>query len=163
MSNERNEFRSVVGGVPALTHKERDLTKCPIDSILKQAIAGNEHQFLGALSILQEMHRSGRSEAGIFLLGLLVHTGDDWVRRSEIVEHLEGFNTPECAYFLFSELERVKSNNTTRRYLAAVLKVLAAMPRELVQRRLLELTADNRFSSWMRDRFIEALDKLSRR
>jgi len=96
-------------------------------------------------------------------IGFLVHAGDDWRRRTEIVERLEGFNTPECAHFLFSELERVKSNSSTRRYLASVLKVLAAMPRELVQSRLLEPIADNRFSPRMRNRFIEALDRASRR
>lgn len=75
------------------------------------------------------------------------------------MECLKGFDTPECAQFLFAELERVKSNNTTRRYLVAVIKVLAAMPRELVQSKFLSLIADNRLSLGMRDKLIKALDK----
>ena len=163
MGKELDEFRSVVGRVPWLTRKGLDLSKFPIDGVLKQAMAESGHDFLGALGVLEAMHRRGRLEAGVFLLGLLVSSGDNWGRRTEIVERLQGFNTPECAHFLFSELERVKSNNTTRRYLASVLKVLAAMPPELVQSKLLDLIADNRFSPRMRDKFVEALDKVTRR
>lgn len=158
MSKELEEFRRSVGRVPWLTSKGLDLTKFPIDSILKQAVASQEES-KGAFSILHAMHRAGRREAGVFLLGLLAHSGDDWKRREEIVECLKGFDTPECAQFLFAELERVKSNNTTRRYLVAVIKVLAAMPRELVQSKFLSLIADNRLSLGMRDKLIKALDK----
>lgn len=159
MGKEFDEFRRIVGRVPWLTSKGLDLTKFPIDSVLKQAVAGSEKEFCGALSILQTMHRAGRCEAGVFLLGLLAHSGDDWKRRTEIVEQLKGFNTPECAHFLFGELEKVKSNNTTRGYLVALLKVLGAMPRELVQSKFLSLIVDNCFSQRMRDRFVEALDR----
>jgi hypothetical protein len=163
MGKGLDELRGVVGRVPWLTSKGLDLAEFPIDGVLKEAVGRNEEEFSNAVSLLQTMHRAGRTEAGVFLLGLLAHSGDDWKRRTEIVEGLEGFNTPECAQFLFGELERVKSNNTTRRYLGAVLKVLAGMPRELVQSKLLRLTADNRFSPRIRDKFVEALDKVSRR
>ena len=117
----------------------------------------------GALGLLQVMHGAGREEAGVFLLGLLAHSGDDSRRRAEIVQRLEGYDTPECAHFLFEELERVKSNTTTRGYLTAVLKVLSTMPRQLVQSRFLSLIADHRFTQKMRDRLIEALDKTTYR
>ena len=136
-----------------------DFTKVHLDTIVKQAVSGNEGAFSRALEILQGMHRAGRSEAGIFLLGLLAHSGDDWKRRTQIVERMEGFTTPECAHYLFGELERVKSNNATRQYLVTVLKALAAMPRQLVQRRFLHLIANKRFSQGMRDRFVETLEK----
>ena len=140
-----------------------DVAKVHIDTIVKQAVSGNEPAFSRALEILQVMHRAGRFEAGIFLLGLLAHSGDDWKRRTQIVERLEGFTTPECAHYLFGEIERVKSNTTTRGYLSAVLKVLSSMPRQLVQSRFLSLIADHRFTQKKRDRFIEALDKTAYR
>jgi hypothetical protein len=40
-----------------------------------------------------------------------------------IVEVMTGIHTKPCADLLFGELKRVKSSNTTRRYLAAVIKV----------------------------------------
>ena len=152
-----------LGKVPRLTPEGVDFAKVHIDPIIKQAMSGSEREFSDALGILQVMHRAGRSEAGIFLLGLLSHSGDDWKRRTEIVERLEGFTTPECAHYLFGELERVKSNNTTRQYLVTVLKALAAMPRQVVQSRFLHLIANKGFSQGMRDRFVETLDKTSLR
>ena len=103
------------------------------------------------------MHRAGRRDAGIFLLGLLAHSGDNWRVRTTIVERLEGFNTKGCADFLIGELRRVKGDNTTRRYLAAVLDVLAGMPLELIQSGLCALIADGVSSQRMRDRFMEVL------
>lgn len=50
------------------------------------------------------------------------------------------------------------SSNTTRRYLAAVLDVLARMPRELVAQEFELLSEDTRFSSRMRERFRLAAD-----
>lgn len=158
MAKEFGELGRTVGRVPCLTSKDLDLTKFPIDSILKKAVASDE-EATGAFSFLQTMHWAGRSEAGVFLLGLLAHSGDDWKRREEIVKCLSGFNTPECAQFLFAELERVKNNKTTRRYLVAVINVLAAMPRELVQSKFLSMIADSRFSQGVRERLIEALHK----
>jgi len=52
----------------------------------------------------------------------------------------------------------VPSSNTTRRYLAAVLDVLARMPRELVAQEFELLSEDTRFSSRMRERFRLAAD-----
>lgn len=110
-------------------------------------------------------HASGRAqgEAGIFLVGLLAHSDDDWKTRTQVVKRLEGFNTKGCAEYLFGELKRVKSNNITRGYLGAVLDALAAMPLELTRSELLALTADNSFSQHMRARFVEILDEASRK
>lgn len=159
MVKEFDELRRMVGRVPWLTSKGLDLTKFPLDGVLKQAVRESEEEFRGALGVLQAMHHAGRQEAGIFLLGLPAHSGDDWNRRTKIVERLEGFDTKGCADYLFGELKRVKSNNTTRRYLTAVLKVLAGMPLEFVQCGLFSLITDSSFSPRMRDRFMEVLDR----
>ena len=109
------------------------------------------------MTLLRAMQSHGRDEAGIFLLGLLVACDDDLERRGLIVEALGGLDTKACADTLFAELKRVKSSNTTRRYLATVIKVLASMPLELVQEGFTLLANDTSFSQRMRDKFREVI------
>jgi len=130
-----------------------DPTKFPIDSVLKQAISDDDEEFRTGVSNLGLMNSHGRKEAGVFLLGLLVTCGDDWEKRIAIVEALRRFYTKPCADFLFAELKRVKSSNTTRRYLTTVIEVLASMPAKLVRDGLESLAEDKAFSPKMRDKF----------
>jgi hypothetical protein len=134
-----------------------DPAKFPIDGTLKQALSSDMGQFRSGLNMLGSMCAHGRDEAGIFLLGLWVACNDDLERRSLIVEALGGVNTKACADLLFAELKRVKSSNTTRRYLAAVIKVLASMPSELVQEGFTSLANDTSFSQKMRAKFKEVI------
>ena len=106
------------------------------------------------------MKSEGRKEAGVFLLGLLVTCGDHWEKRMAIVESLSGFDTKACADFLFSELKRVKSSNTTRRYLTTVIEVLARMPSKLVLDGFASLAEDRSFSPKMRDKFNAVVNDL---
>jgi len=105
------------------------------------------------VGLLRTMCGHGRREAGIFLLGLLLASDDNLERRGLIVEALGVVRTKPCADLLFAELRRVKSSNTTRRYLAMVIKVLASMPRELIEDGFADLAADKCFSQKMRDKF----------
>ena len=130
-----------------------DPTQFPIDGVLKQALSGDDQQFRSGLNLLRSMFGHGREEAGVFLLGLLVNCEDQWERRITIVEALQGINTKPCADLLFGELRRVRSSNTTRRYLAAIIKVLAAMPTELTEAGFESLAQDKSFSQKMRDKF----------
>jgi hypothetical protein len=66
---------------------------------------------------------------------------------------LKGIVTKPCADLLFGELKRVKSSNTTRRYLTTIIKVLASMPSELIQAGFESLAQDKSFSQKMRDKF----------
>jgi hypothetical protein len=130
-----------------------DPARFPIDGVLKQALSGDDQQFRTGLNLLGSMYRHGRQEAGVFLLGLLVTCEDDWERRVRIVEALKGIDTKPCADLLFGELKRVKSSNTTRRYLASVIKVLASMPTDLIRAGFESLAQDKSFSQKMRDKF----------
>src|SRR5208282_2436152 len=105
------------------------------------------------------MFHQGRIEAGVFLLGFLVNCEDNWEKRIEIVEAMKGIDTKPCADLLFGELKRVKSSNTTRRYLAAVIKVLSSMPSKLIDEGFRTLAEDRSFSPKMRDKFQAALEK----
>ena len=145
----------LIGKVPWLSKGGSvDLAKFPIDSVLTQALDADPGKFRSGVGLLRTMSGHGRREAGVFLLGLLLASeGDSLERKATIVEALSSVLTKACADLLFSELRRVKSSNTTRRYLAAVIKVLASLPRELTQDGFADLAADKSFSQKMRDKF----------
>lgn len=126
-------------------------------------MSADEKEFRGAAGVLRQMHVEGRKEAGIFLLGLLAHSGEDWQKRTTIVELLTGFKTPECADFLLGDLKRLKANNSHRRYLVAIIKAVSEMPLGVAQPRLLDLATDSSLSPKMRDRVVEALERATRR
>jgi hypothetical protein len=132
-----------------------DPAQFPMDLNLKQALSEDDEQFRSGLGVLSMMYAHGRQEAGVFLMGLLVSSDDRWERRIKIVEALRGINTKPCADLLFGELKRVKSSNTTRRYLTTIIKVLAAMPSELIQEGYASLAQDESFSQKMLDKFDE--------
>jgi hypothetical protein len=139
-----------------------DPAKFPIESVLKQALSDDDEQFRSGLTMLGSMYAHGRTEAGVFLLGLLLNCEDNWEKRIKIIEAMKKVATRPCADLLFGELKRVKSSNTTRRYLDTVITVLAYMPPELVQARFEELADDKSFSPKMRIKFQAALGYLLR-
>ena len=101
----------------------------------------------------------GRTEAGVFLMGVLLNCDDNWEKRITIVEAMKFIHTKPCANLLFGELKRVKSSNTTRSYLASVIKVLSSMPSELTEEGFRTLAEDRSFSPKMRDKFRAVLEK----
>jgi hypothetical protein len=136
-----------------------DSTKFPIDGVLKHALSDDDRVFRSGLRVLRLMSHEGRIEAGVFLLGLLVNCDDNWEKRITIVESMKFIKTKPCADLLFSELKRVKSSNTTRRYLATVIEVLSSMPSELIQAGFRALADDNSFSPRMREKFRAVQEK----
>jgi hypothetical protein len=136
-----------------------DPGKFPIGGVLKQALSDDDQEFRTGLNTLRSMHSHGRTEAGTFLMGLLVNCEDNWEKRIKIVETMTGIHTKPCANLLFGELKRVKSSNTTRRYLATVIKVLSSMPSELVQAGFEAIADDKTFSTKMRDKFRAVLEQ----
>ena len=63
-----------------------DLAKFPIDSVVKQANSAKEKDFRSACRTLASMYDAGRSEAAIFLFGLLTLNSSDIERKKAIVE-----------------------------------------------------------------------------
>jgi hypothetical protein len=144
----------LIGKVPWLTKDGHfNPAKFPIDGVLVQSLDADSDAFRSGVRTLEMMCHHGRREAGVYLMGLLVASDDNLERRGLIVEALRYVPTKACADLLFAELRRVKSSNTTRRYLATVIKVLASMPRELMEDGFAELAADKSFSQKMRDKF----------
>jgi hypothetical protein len=130
-----------------------DPGKFPIDSALKQTLSDDDQEFRSGLNLLNSMYSHGRTEAGVFLMGLLVNCEDNWEKRISIIEAMRGIETKPCADLLFAELRRVKSSNTTRRYLGVIIKVLSTMRSELVEDRFEALAEDRSFSPKVRDKF----------
>ena len=137
-----------------------DVARLPIDSILDQTLADDIDTFRSGCTMLQTMHRHGRTDAGIYLLGLLRHFQNDHQRLTIIVESLGGFETEACVDALFAELKRVKSSNTTRTYLNTVIEVLSFFHIDMIKPRFEDLAQDSYFSNKMRRKFEEALDNM---
>jgi hypothetical protein len=153
------EPKKLLGSVPFITKDGYfDLAQLPINSVLKQAMSDDEQEFRTGVNTLASMYGYGRMEAGVFLLGLLANCADNWEKRIRIVEAMTGIHTKPCADLLFGELKRVKSSNTTRRYLGVIIKVLSSMPSELIDDGFETLAEDRSFSPKMRDKFRAVLE-----
>ncbi|MCR4426628.1 MAG: hypothetical protein NUW23_10675 [Firmicutes bacterium] len=135
-----------------------DLTKFPIDSVLTQALSTDPSMFRSGCVMLGSMQVRGRVEAGVFLVGLFYHWRDDIERLATIVEQLP--QDCKTAEMLVGELYRVKSSNSSRRYLNAVIKRLTSYPRLLIEEHFARLSRDQFFSSRMRAKFRAILDEL---
>ena len=146
--------KKLIGKVSWITNEGFfDPAKYPLEGVFAQALDADSAKLRSAVTLLRSMYDHGRREAGVCLLGLLVASDDNLERRGIIVEALRDVRTKPCADLLFAELRRVKSSNTTRRYLATVIKVLASLPAELIQDGFAELAGDKSFTPKMRDKF----------
>lgn len=111
-----------------------------------------------ACRTLATMLSHGRTEAGIYLLGLLRYYQDDLSTLGTVVEGLGQFRDPRCAAALFDELRRVPSSNKTRGYLNIVISALLRFPAEMVQDGFRALSKDSTFSYRMRAKFKQAAE-----
>jgi hypothetical protein len=130
-----------------------DLAKLPIDGILREAIDPEFERFRSACVLLGSMASAGRLEAGLYLIGLLACYASDLQKLEVIAEQLGHFPHESSANALLAEIRRVRSSNTTRRYLGRVLQSLSVLPRHLVKSGLEVLAEDTSFSSKMRAKF----------
>ena len=138
-----------------------DLTKFPLDSILKQAIGSNAEQFRSACRLLGVMYAGGRTEAGVFLLGLLKFYRNDLAKKTEVVDALKHVPHRQAVDLLFEELELTESSNTSRGYINALLRTLQTFPRRIVEEGFHKLLSDGRWSYKMKRRFQETLENIS--
>lgn len=127
------------------------MLKVPLESTYSRACGDDPQAVRDALGVLAAAAGHGRNEAAVFLLGFFVALPpEDWALRAEAVEALRRVRTPACASLLLAELGRIKSSNSTRRYLDRILDALALFPAELVSEQLDALAREQRFSSRMR-------------
>jgi len=134
-----------------------DFSKIPMDSVLRQSLSPDITEFGSACRMLGALQESGRTEAGIYLVGLFYHFREDLVRLANVVEQLP--KDPHSVQMLISELYRVKGSNSTRRYLGTVIKTLTGYPHSLIQEDLERLSCDKALSVRMRAKLEACLDK----
>ena len=155
--------RSKIASMPWMTPDATlDLAVFPIDSILKQALSPEFDQFRSGCILLGSMAGGSRPEAGVYLVGLLRYYASDLQRLEVVAEQLAHFRDDSSAHALLAELRRVKSSNTTRRYLGRVLRSLARFPSRLVKPALEDLANDTSFSAKIRAKFRDVLESTQR-
>src|SRR6266849_9159128 len=137
-----------------------DLAKLPIDGILREAIDPEFERFRSACVLLGSMASVGRLEAGLYLIGLLVCYASDLQMFEVIAGQLGQFHHESSANALLAEIRRVRSSNTTRRYLGRVLQSLSVLPLHLVKSGLEVLAEDTSFSSKMRAKFCNCCERI---
>jgi hypothetical protein len=138
----RSSHNYPVADVPWLTEHGLDLSRVPIDSVLRQALSPNEEEFRTGCSLLSSMSHGGRAEAGVFLDGLLRQYPENYARLTLIAEALWSFPSVATVDALASELRRVKGSSSTRGYLRRIIRTLELLPAQLVEERIGELSAD---------------------
>lgn len=148
---------------PWLTEQGLDLSRFPIDSVLRQALSPNEEEFRTACCLLRSMSYGGRVEAGVFLLGLLRQYPENYGRLTLIAEALASFPSVATVDALASELRRVKGSSSTRGYLRRIISTLEQLPAQLVEEQIQELSSDpqvgTRFRQHLRSITIRDLDE----
>lgn len=140
-----------------------DLTKFPMDSILKQAVRDDEEELRSACQILGTMACAGRTEAGVFLYGLIRFWDKDLVKKGFIVKALRDIQAAQTAEILFDELNRTKGSNTTRVYINIILDSIERLPLEMVEDGLEKLQCDSRWSYKMKQKFRRVLHEIKHR
>lgn len=106
------------------------------------------------------MAHTGRLEAGLYLIGLLNYCACDLRRLEVIAEQLGHFPHESSANALLAEIRRLRSSNTTRRYLARVLRSLVVLPPHLVRSGLELLAGDTSFSYKMRAKLRDCCERI---
>lgn len=137
-----------------------DPTKYPLDDVVKQTLSSDEQEFRSGCMLLQSMASRGRTEAGVCLLGLAYWYAENLERLGVIVECLAHFNCRASAEVLLAELRRVKSSNSTRRYIGKILEAISHFSYEIVGEGLERLADDSSFSHRMRHKFRDLADEL---
>ena len=148
----RSSHQIPVVDVPWLTEQGLDLSRFPIDSVLRQALSRSEEEFRTGCSLLSSMCYGGRVEAGVFLLGLLRQYPEDYGRLTLIAEALRWFPSVATVGALASELRRVKGSSFTRGYLRRIISTLEQLPAQLVEEQIQELSTDQQVGARFRQR-----------
>ena len=124
----------------------------PLEKVVKKALSREDRDFHTACQLLVA-RKHARDEVIVVFLGLLAIYSDNLERLTSIARFLRIVPSEATAQRLFEELRRVKSNNTTRRYLSAVLDTLAEYPPSLTGDWFAQLSEDRAFSPRRRAQF----------
>jgi len=135
-----------------MTEQGLDLSRLPIDAVLRQAVSQDEQQFRSGCSLLNSMCYAGRIEAGVFLLGLLKYYPEDYARLTQVAEALASFPTVATVDAIAAELRRVKGSSSTRSYLGRLIDTLERFPAKIADAPIQELSSDPKVGTRFRQR-----------
>ena len=135
-----------------------DLSKIPIDSVLRLTVLEGDKDFRGACAVLRAVYQAGREEAGIYLYGLFIHNRENMARKELLVSALSDVPTKVSANILFKELNDIESNNATRGYIKLILKCLSGYPIDLINDGFDALLNDRKWSNKMKNKFEEIIN-----
>jgi hypothetical protein len=137
----------IVGGV------DIEWAKVSISENIREALSENPSVASQACRVLGFLAAHGRTDAMVFLPGLLSYHRNGLKRLEPVAESLGSCISPIVATALFEEIRRLESSNTTRTYLNLVIKILARFPQEFVEDQFVSLADDSSFSPKMRAKF----------
>jgi hypothetical protein len=89
-----------------------DLTKFPIESTLKHAVGNEGEPMRSACRILGSMASSGRTEAEVFLYGLLTFCAGNTAKKQSVVEALGQARTQRAVLSCYLESWRIRQVQT---------------------------------------------------
>jgi hypothetical protein len=125
----------------------------PLEKVMEKALSREDRDFHTGCQLLIARKEHAEDEVIVVFLGLLAVYSDNLERLTLIVRLLRIVPSEATTERLFAEFRRVKSNNTTRRYLSAVLDTLAEYPLSLTGDGFAELSEDRAFSQRRRAQF----------
>ena len=132
---------------------ELDYSKLSIERNIRDAMSDDLATSWQACRVLGSVGSNGRTDAVIFLLGLLSYYRSDLKRLEPVADALGFCPSPRVADALFGEIHRLKSSNQTRTYLNIVAKNLSRFPKELVADRFEAMADDTSNSPRMREKY----------
>ncbi|HET7865699.1 MAG TPA: hypothetical protein VFL86_14950 [Burkholderiaceae bacterium] len=157
----RSDQKAGLGQIPWLTAEGYlDISRLPIDNVLRQALSADDVQFRSGCNLLRSMLEAGRTEAGVFLLGLLTQYPENYARLTVIAEMLAAFKVRATVDVLAAELRRVKGTSATRAYLRRIIDTLAGFPAQLAEDRILALSTDPQVGPRFREHLQDIANRL---
>lgn len=131
-----------------------DISKIPLDSIVKNTVSENDEEFNSSCRILMSMSdTTRRREVSVILFGLLSYYRNNLERKERIVEALRLIKSREVGEVLLNELHITDSSNTTRKYINAILASLQRFPTEIIREGMEELLLQKKWSYRMKNKF----------
>ena len=153
IANRRAKYARSPHGIPHHLTMNINLAKASIRGNIEDSLSADLSKSAQACRVIGVVGAAGRSDAVVFLLGLLSFYRDDLKRLEPVAEALGGCSLPIVAEALFGEVARVRSCNQTRTYLNVVIKILSRFPKDLVAERFLSMSEDSSLSPKMRSKF----------
>ena len=137
-----------------------DIKTLSLDAILRQATDDTVSRAAAAWGVLGMLARNGRTEATVFLLGLMQMHRDDLISMAKLIDAISGVPSRIAAEAVKSEFYRIPSTASSRTYHYEILRALRRFPPPLALEALEDLARDTNLSIRWRRRIQEETYRL---